>query len=499
MEEVEVKKKEEKKEKKNNYLVLIIIGALISLLLIGGAYYFIFVRDDEDVSSEGSNNIAISYKALDGKEITLKEIENDKDNFGLDPHTFELSTNGTKMKVFNNYITSSKFTVFNDNNWYLLNRVNNKIIAYYESKNKVDYDINGLADDEQEWYIIYDNEKIVRIVNENNGTILSFDNNYPDDYIICKEIVYLKHNNKVTKYDNTGKQLETNEYDKIVYFDNNECEYLVYVNDDYYYISLDNDDKQIKFKKFETYKGDNKKLEIYLLENINFRSLLVYDDKYYFADSRMLKGDEDYEKYEYNNIYFDESLSSGQNYDGSFLVNRKTKELVSLNAYSSNIIYKVSKGYYFVNYHFEEGDPPYEEPQSTKKVTTSTGKTLKGNGMYTVTGDNLTIEDGNNLFKYDINGNVVSNLKCDKIYLIDDGYAFVKIDSKYYVIDIANNFKQKQVEFIEGINPDKSLYIYKVNNEEMLFMKKHNEGYIEYEVVYTYNFNTKKLETTIYD
>jgi len=83
--------------------------------------------------------------------------------------------------------------------------------------------------------------------------------------------------------------------------------------------------------------------------------------------------------------------------------------------------------------------------------------------------------------------------------LINDGYAFVKIDSKYYVIDITNNFKQKQVELIDSINPDKSLYIYKVNNEEMLYMKKPSEGYVEYEVVYTYNFNTKKLETTIND
>lgn len=224
--------------------------------------------------------------------------------------------------------------------------------------------------------------------------------------------------------------------------------------------------------------------------------LLIYDEIYYTAND--LYSDY-YNSYDYENIYIDLVGFASQNNHGSFLVNKKTKELVSLNIYSSNRIYKVSNGYYFAIREFEEGDPPIDPPISTEKVTTSTGKTLKGNGMYTVTGDNLTIEDGNNLVKYDINGNVVSNLKCDKIYLIDDGYAFVKIDSKYYVIDITNNFKQKQVEFIEGINPDKSLYIYKVNNEEMLFMKKHNEGYIEYEVVYTYNFNTKKLETTIYD
>jgi len=496
VEEVEIKKKEGKKEKNNNYIVLIIIGSLISLLLIGGAYYFIFVRDDgvnyngNDNGNNAFNNDTVVYKSDDGMVVYLTKIDS------YDNLVFELSNNDKVTKVFgyNWEKEMDNFEVYNDNVWYLFNRKNKKIVAYYESENNFQV-VKDLANDKDDWYIIYEKEKIVCIVNENNGAILSFNDNHPDTYAVSQEMIYLKFNNQILKYDSYGKQIEVKKYDKIITFNINES--VVLKNNAYYYVSL-KDNQEVKFEKV-IYKGNDKNLEMYTLPKTNngykfYDGLLVYDKDYYVAYIYSLDNG-----YDYVNLYVDSIDGGGQYHYGSFLVNMKTKEFVSFNVYSSNSIYKVSKGYYFANRHFEEGDPPYEVPQSTKKVTTSTGKTLKGNGMYTVTGDNLTIEDGSNLVKYDINGNIVSNLKCDKIYLINDGYAFVKIDSKYYVIDITNNFKQKQVELIDSINPDKSLYIYKVNNEEMLYMKKPSEGYVEYEVVYTYNFNTKKLETTIND
>ena len=347
---------DDNKNKKIIIISLVIIGVV--LLILG--LYLIYSNNNKNNSNKVDNNIessennntteenvdnskeenikytiptnAVNYKGKD-KNIYLVEIENDANNIGLDPHTYELYTNDNKIKVHNPYKNNNNtFVVFDDYDWYLLNDNNKSIISYYESKNKIIYDRNGWVDAKQDWYVIHDNGKIVSIVNENNGEILSFNANYPNEYIIQNEIIYLRFNNNISIYDAVGKLLQNKKYEKIVSFNfnrTNDSSYsIVYNSNKYYYISLV-DDKSIELDKVDIYEGDGKNLTVYSLEKIgdinHKKLLLIYDNEYYTARG-----------FEENNngnsvINVDSIKGIGQYYYGSFILDKNNKKLISFN------------------------------------------------------------------------------------------------------------------------------------------------------------------------
>jgi len=244
-----------------------------------------------------------------------------------------------------------------------------------------------------------------------------------------------------------------------------------------------------KIEKVATYKGEDKNLELYDVDWKNHdnsdKYLLAYDNKYYKTEERLNS-----EIDNYDNIHFCELSGCGQNYSGSFFVNQKTKELISYNQGSLINFYETTNGYFFVNFPFDDNfynDGPFNHTFIyTDKITTSTGKTLIGNGEYTVKGDNLAIADNNEFIVYDVNGNKVLSLKCEKIYLINDGYALIKMNNKYYNIEVSNPSKMKEVTIDKNINIDE-VAVFKLNNEEM--------QYYGDDFVYKYNFATKKIST----
>ncbi len=420
---------------------------------------------------------AVAYNNNSGKIIYLLEIANEKKNTGLDPHTYELYENGNKIKVYS-YYENSKFVVSNDNNWYYLDKANKKIVSFYSSKSKVAYNRNGKSDDKQEWYIIFDNTKIVQIVNDTKGTVLSFNSNNPDDYIIENEKIYLKFNNKIMKYDANGKVIDTKTYDKILYFgDYNVRQLIVLKNKNYYNVNLETM-KEVSVNKVSTYKGNNKNLEIYLLvpktsENDNIY-MVVYDGKYYTSSN--INGEFKDSSYDYGNIFVDRIEGAAQNYAGSFLINRKTNEVIEYNDFSYVDISKVSGGYYFGYIGFSESDSPYsDDVKASDVVKTSNGKKLVGNGFYSVVGDNIVLENNNSLIKYDINGNVISTISCNDIYLIENNYSLVSIENAYYVINLTT-FEKKKVNL--PINNADNL-IYGVDDKEIRY-------YNDKEYIYNY-------------
>ncbi len=438
---------------------------------------------------------AVAYNDGNGKYIYLLEIANEKGNTLLNSHTYELYEDDTKIKVYSNY-ENNKFIVYNDNNWYLLDKTNKKIIAFYTSKNKINYSINGWSDDKQEWYIIYDKDKIVQIINENNGSILSFDKNNPDAYVIQDEKLYLQFNNKIVKYDASGKTLDTKTYNKIIHFSRTEyADLIILQNNAYYKVNLSSMEEEELSKKV-TYRENNKNIDFYILqkgnenEGIDDLYMFEYDGKCYTTTFPDFDSSN-----EYDNISFDRIEGAAQNYVGSLLVDQKNKVVVAYCNYCAYSIEKVSNGYFFTSYEYQEGDSPYDY-STTNKVITSTGKTLKGKGFYAIQGNYYILEDNNDMVYYDIDGNVIKKITTNKIYIISDKRSFVKIDNKYYIINLEND-KQIEIQPNDKFDINNSL-IYRIKDNKIYFVKTKNNIVIDGED-YTYDYINNVVKKESYE
>ena len=489
-------------EKSKKIIAVLLI--ILILIILGLGVYFLFIKkDSNNGTNNGVNNDAnnggtiisndlVTYKGNDNKEIKLKEIANDPSNLGADPHTYELYEGDNKIIVYGHF-KEDQFVVYNDNNFYCLDKTNNKLVASYSSNNKIYYENKNMAG--IDWYLIYDNDNLTQIINEKTGLVLSFTKDIPDNVVIYGNKVLLQYENKIIEYNDSGEKKNTYSYDKIINYRDLEIDGDFVVYKDKKLQAIDVHDMSARvLEKEVTYSGDGISIDFYLYLDYedpdrDSQYIFEYENKYYTTE---LIDDEDTDDNEYKNIYYDHIEGAAQNYAGSVLVNNKTKKIIDYCQGCGYNIEKVSKGYFFIKIQNRIGDSPYDV-SDTKKVLTSKGKELDGYGMYSIVGDNIALQNDDELNVYDVEGNIVKQYKASNLYLIYEKSAFMKIDDKYYIIQL-DTYNQKEIEITKDFNLEKA-QIYKIEDGKIYYQQNtydENDEY-DYSKSYVYDYINKKV------
>ena len=287
-------------------------------------------------------------------------------------------------------------------------------------------------------------------------------------------------------YDSNKKLISEKKYDKVIRGSDETRGYIALVYDNNSYYLIDKAGKMIKLTKDNTYSISDKEVEIYKKDNDSY--FAVIDKEYYLIDLELEKNEES------NNNYGDLCLDPDKMMcSGYLLVDVNKSEIINHVIWGYFTIYTVNNGSYFVKTKLGDSiaDVPYSLTYADE-IVTDKGVVVNVSGIYTVTNNKVigTNEDG--LIAYDINGKEAKSLKCDKVYGIGDSYSLIKINDKYYIVDLKNDFTKKEIQIDNAI---KIKYIYEMDDKEMIFSTGEGDTYEEF--YKKYSFTTGKLESAI--
>lgn len=446
MENDELKKKENEPQKidnknQNNKTVIIIVISLMIAMIVGVIVYFAFIKKDDNSNNgnQGNNGGQINeetmkYTSDDGKVIELKEIDSDYSHF-VRRNTYQIKVNDKTYTAYGDYSYSDNhLIVYTDNNFYLLEKSSKKILAYYESKDRIAYErlmYDGSSDDNMiQWYNVFSNSVstyCVMIANTKSGKAFEFSDNKERAFMAYNDKIYFTEKNKIEQYDTTGKLLSTKTYDEIIDSSAN----IGRKGTDLYNIDL-KDFSEEKAKKIE-FSDDKNKLNIYEMtyensDGIGHLYYLSYNKKYYNSDLN-------YEEFNSKDTYFTVGVfTGGIGNDMDFLLNRENNKLVKS---SKGVNYiKAKNGYYFTD--LAHAGECATECGPTTVYTTSWKElgTLMGWDNITDNESNIYINVDNVIVKFDLNGNELS--RSTEFKNVGNGIVYNNV--LYAVIDESDNY-----------------------------------------------------------